>query len=209
MIFKLFPIVAMLAMGAGAPAEKPAAASSPKDIKMMHDLARCVVNRQEGQVRRLLAMDYRTNAYRGATYRMAKSASGCASFLGSLRMSNVLMAGSLAEAMLAKNGGGVALSRRLAYDATAPAVEARDEGEYLGLCVARTMPEAVEALLRAAPESAEEKAGVATLAPKLAPCVQAGASARINRHGLRAILALASYRLTTLNSADAPRPAKG
>ncbi|HEX9954855.1 MAG TPA: hypothetical protein VGB48_06540 [Allosphingosinicella sp.] len=206
-MIKLFAIVAMLAVGAGAPAEKPAA-SNPKDIKMMHDLARCLVARKGSQVQRLLATDYRTDAYRSSVRRFARGASSCASFSGSLKMANVLMAGSLAEAMLATSDNATPLARRLAYDPAAPAVPARDDGEYLGLCLARTQPEAVEALLATAPESDAEKAKVASMVPTIAPCVQAGASARINRTGLRALVALAAYRLTT-SSAGAARPAEG
>jgi hypothetical protein len=187
-----------------APVAAPAASppvSNPKDVKMMHDLARCVAARKTGDVRRLLATDYRTDAYQGAMRQMSRSASGCAKFTGRLRMGGVLMAGALAEAMLARNEAAAPLAQRLAPDPSKPSVVARDEGEFLGLCIARTMPAAVQALLATAPESNAEKASIASLAPNLAPCVQAGASARVNRPALRAILALAAYRLTS--SADA------
>ena len=205
----MLPILALAAMSAGAgPAQKPAA-SDPRDIKMMHDLARCVADRKTGEVRRLLALDYRTEEYDRSMRRLARDASSCSRFLGSLKMARVLMAGSLAEAMLAKSGSAAPLSRRLVHDPSKPAIPARDEGEYLGLCAARTMPEAVEALLATSPESDAEKSSIAKIAPNLSQCVQAGASARVNRHGLRALLALAAYRLTTSSSAGAPPPAEG
>ena len=210
MIRKLLLAAAALCLSAGAHAAPADRASSSKsdDIRMMHDLARCVADRNSIQVRRLLATDYRDSGYPHSMRRLAEDADGCLPFFGSLKMANLLLAGSLAEAMLRNMAApSLPLARALAHDPAQPAVAARDEGEYLGLCVARTMPAAVEALLATTPESEAEKSAIAAIGPGIAPCVRAGSSARINRPGLRALLALAAYRVFTLSSAGASRRA--
>ena len=164
---------------------------------MLHELSRCLVKHRGQKVERLLAMDYRSAAYTPALRSLARDGGRCFPYFGALRMSSVLLAGGLAEASLPAALNGSPLAQRVAYDPSKPAVKPHDEGEYLGFCAVRTMPDDVAALLATPPGSAEEATAMSVIAPKLAPCVQTGASARINRPGLRALFALAAYRLVT------------
>ncbi|HEX8125531.1 MAG TPA: hypothetical protein VF548_08115 [Allosphingosinicella sp.] len=172
--------------------------ASPKDVAMLHSFARCVVERREGEVRSLLALDFRKSAYDRAFRALAKSQYRCAPFyFGRLRSSPVLMAGAFAEELLRRRVAPGSLAGRLAFDPARAPIAARDEGEFMGLCIARTMPEASVALLASTPASPEEKAAAGAIAPNLGSCVRAGAQAKINRPGLRALVALAAYRLTS------------
>jgi hypothetical protein len=192
-------IVLSLAMPIGAAAApKAPPRASPVDIATVHLFAACVTDKYRQSVRKLLALDYRTDEYDHALDTLTDASRSCVPFTyGRMTSAGVLLAGAFAEKLLPKMLGGARLADRIAYDPAKPPVAARDEGEYLGLCVARTMPADVAALLATKPTSAEEKAAVAAIAPRLGPCVRAGAAARLNVPGLRAIVALAAYRLAT------------
>jgi hypothetical protein len=55
----------------------------------------------------------------------------------------------------------------------------------------------VAAVLATVPASAEEAKAIAAITPKLAACVRQGAAATLNRPALRALFALAAYRIVT------------
>lgn len=194
----LFLPLAALALPGPASA-KPA--SSAVDIGTLHVIADCMVDRYGPGVRRLLALDYRSRAYSSALQTLAREGSRCTPFaFGRLRSAGVLMAGAFAEKLLPRALGGSRLADRVAHDPSKPAVTARDDGEYLALCAVRTMPDEVAGLLATRPASEAERAAVAGLRPRLGSCLRAGAAARINAPGLRAILALAAYRLVSQQS---------
>lgn len=201
-----FAALAVSAPAAAKPERAPAA--SEVDIRTLHVVAGCLANRYERNVRRLLAMDYRDAAYDDALRTLARMGSRCAPFVaGRLRSARVLVAGAFAEALLPATLNGSHLADRVAYDPSMPAVAARDEGEYLGLCSVRSMPDEVAGLLATRPASEEERLAIGNLRPRLGPCLRAGSSARINASGLRAIVALAAYRLVT-QPAGPPRPGR-
>ena len=172
-------------------------ANKPEDLRLMHDLARCVVRTNAPEARRILRLDYRTSLYERSLRKIAMGVRPCARFNGSLRMAGVLLAGSFAEALLPRALDGRTLASQAVYDPSKPAIPARDEGEYLGLCAVRSMPDGVAALLATDPGSPEEKSAAAAIAPGLSPCLKEGAAATLNRPGLRALLALAAYRIVT------------
>lgn len=196
--------LALAAVALPAPvAAKPATAASAVDISTLHIFAGCMVDRYRPGVRRLLALDYRSRAYDHVLDTLMDEGSRCLPFaFGRLRSARVLIVGALAEKLLPTTLDGSALADRVAHDPSKPAVEARDEGEYLALCAVRTMPEEVAGLLSTKPASETERLAVAALRPRLGPCLRAGAAARINSAGLRAVLALAAYRLASQPAAE-------
>jgi len=199
----LFPALLLLAM---APAEPDRSApSKPEDLKMLHDYSRCIVKENSGQAARILRLDYRTDSYRRSLRNIVGNPSRCAPFAGRLYMSGVLLAGSFAEALLPRALAGRTLAAGVAHDPARTPIEARDDGEYLALCAVRSMPEQVAALLATAPASDEEKKAAAALTPGLSPCLRAGAAATLNRPALRALVALAAYRIV---SQSGPGPAR-
>lgn len=201
-----FPTLAQCALALSLAAAPMAASAAPKaptraapvDIATIHLFADCVTDKFRQSVRKLLTLDYRSDEYDHALETLTRASRTCLPFAyGRLRSAQVLLAGAFAEQLLPKALGGAPLAQRTAHDPRKAPVAARDEGEYLGLCVARTMPGEVEKLLATKPASAEEKAAVAAITPRLGPCVRAGAAARVNVPGLRALVALAAYRLAT------------
>jgi hypothetical protein len=200
-------ILAALAVPAPA-AARPEPVASAVDIRTLHVFADCLADRYERNMRRLLAMDYRSAAYDDALRTLTRMGSRCAPFaFGKLRSARVLVVGAFAEALLPPALNGSRLADRVAYDPSMPAVAARDEGEYLGLCAVRSMPNEVAELLATKPASDEERLAIGRIRPHLGPCVRAGAAARINVSGLRAVLALAAYRLVSQERPPTPRPA--
>ncbi|HEX2762892.1 MAG TPA: hypothetical protein VHM92_03465 [Allosphingosinicella sp.] len=191
----------LAAVTLAAPADarsRRAAASSAVDIATVHVFADCVTGKYPAAVRKLLALDYRKKEYSNALHRLLDASNSCTPFAwGRLRSSNLLLVGAFAEQMLPKTLAGVPLADRIAYDPSKPPVAARDDGEYLGLCLARTMPAETAALLATRPVSWDEGSAADALTPGMGPCLRSGARARVNMAGLRALLALAAYRLVS------------
>jgi hypothetical protein len=183
---------------------EPAPALAPVDLRTLHVFAGCMVDRYRLGVRKLLALDYRSRSYEHLLDTLMGEGSRCLPFaFGKIRSSGVLIAGALAEASLSAALDGSRLAERVAHDPSRPAVAARDDGEYLALCAVRTMPDEIAGLLATKPASEEERRALAAIRPQLGPCLRAGAAARVNAAGLRAILALAAYRLATQSGAAA------
>lgn len=204
-------LVGLSLIGIAAPTAskpRPAPVSSAVDIGTLHVFAACLVDRYRTGVRRLLAMDYRSPAYENALRTLTDEGHRCLPFaFGELRSAGILVGGAFAEQLLPAALNGSRLADRVAHDPSRPPVPARDEGEYLGLCVVRTMPDEVAALFATKAGSKEERLAAGNIVPRLGPCVRAGASARVNVPGLRALLALAAYRLATQENPARPRPA--
>jgi hypothetical protein len=198
-LLALAPAPAAAAMQAA----PPAVGTRPEDLAMMHEFSRCIVKASPGQAARILQLDYRKDSYRRSLRNFAQWPRHCAPMGGRLRMAGVLLAGSFAEALLPRALAGRSLAAGVARDPARAPIEARDDGEYLGLCAVRTMPEQVSALLATAPSSEDEKKAVAVVAPGLPSCVRAGGSAIVNRPALRALLALAAYRMVTRSAPSA------
>lgn len=185
---------------------KPARAPSAVDIGTLHAFAGCMADRYRPGVRRLLALDYRSRAYDHALTTLSDEGSRCLPFaFGKLKSARVLMVGAFAEQLLPAALDGARLAERVAHDPSRPPIAARDEGEYLALCAVRTMPDEAAALLATKPASEDERRAVAAIRPRLGTCLRAGAAARLNAPGLRAVLALAAYRLVS-QPAAAARP---
>ncbi|HEX8621596.1 MAG TPA: hypothetical protein VF718_06455 [Allosphingosinicella sp.] len=193
----------------GPAAAKPAPAASAVDIRTLHLFAACMADRYRPGLRKLLALDYRSRGYDHLLRTLTDEGARCLPFaFGKLGSADVLLAGAFAEQLLPSALDGSPLAKRVAYNPSRPPVAARDEGEYLALCAVRTMPDDVAALLATKPASEAERLAIAALSSRLGPCLRAGAAARVNAAGLRAILALAAYRLTS-SPEPAARPSGG
>jgi hypothetical protein len=168
--------------------------SRPEDIRILHRFAQCVAERQPGRARAILADDYRTPAFDRRIRHLALVNRSCAPD-GALMFGQLLFAGDLAEALLTERLGRGDLAPLVAFDPAAPPIEARNELELMSLCTVRAAPAEVAALLATEPATERETAALRGIMPRLDRCLSAGASARVNRIALRALLALAAYRL--------------
>ena len=180
--------------------EEPATA---EDRLVLQRFTRCVAERQPAQARDLIIADYRTDSYRDARRRLATSHRGCLPAGSRLRMGGILFAGGMAETLLATAVPRGSLGARTALNPAIAPFHALDQGEVMNVCVVRTAPAEVEALLASEPGSAGEGAALRAVSPHIGPCLAAGTEMRLNRLGLRAMLALAAYRLVQHNGAPA------
>jgi hypothetical protein len=184
--------------------EEPA---TTEDRLVLQRFTRCVAERQPAQARALIVADYRTDAYRDARRRLATSQRGCLPAGSRLRMGGILFAGGMAETLLAAAAPRGSLGARTALNPAIAPFHALDQGEVMNVCVVRAAPAEVEALLASEPGSAGEGAALRAVSPHIGPCLAAGTEMRLNRLGLRAMLALTAYRLVQHN--DAPAVAAG
>ncbi len=201
-------LVISLAFAAATPAAAEQTldkAPTAESVQTMHGYSRCVALRRERQAAALLAMDYRTEAYRKELQRVADKGLDCVPFSSEARFNGVVFVGGLAEALLERDLKGVALASRVAYDPSRSPMAARDHGEYVGLCVVRTAPDAVARVLAAPPAGKAEEKELKALAPVVSQCLGEGTKARFNKVGLRSLLAIAAYRLNLHNAF--PKPA--
>ena len=176
-------------------------AITPLAAQAMYNFTRCVVEFSRPGAEKLLARDFRSDEYRQAMRRYVKGHGRCAprSELGS---SQLVFAGNLAEHLLIDKFSETALAADLARDRSAMPIEARSVAEGIALCIVMQAPQDSAALFRTEVMSDAEKAVLANIAPKLSGCVRQGAEFRTNRTGLRALLALAAYRIAVTDTVE-------
>lgn len=203
---KLFFALALAATGAGGAvaqdhndrAHSQARPFAPDDARTLSEFAKCVAMRKPLQARALLDMDNRTAAYQRALIHLTQISGDCG-LAGDMRFNADLFAGGLAEGLLQARFQPGDLAAHVALDTTRPPIPSRDEAELMNLCVVRSAPGEVAALLRTEPSSAPETVALRSIVPHLAPCLRGGVSVNVDRLMLRASLALAAYRLSDYN----------
>lgn len=144
-------------------------------------------------------MDYRTPEYDAALIALLRAGTYCAE-QPALSGGNRFFAARIAEALLLADIRGGDLARHVAFDPARPAIEARDETEFMAICTVRATPDRVAALFATRAASAEEAAAVQALMPQIGQCLAAGATGQFNRAAIRSILDLAAYRLSRHNA---------
>lgn len=167
--------------------------SDPLAVVALHNFAECVASRNSAGPVAVLAMDFRTDAYRDALRRLARGHNYCTTRNSQLRFNGLLFSGGLAEALITRGITG-----------TAVAVP-RGPTEALSYCVVGRVPDAVRALLRTEPASDAEVTAFEPIGPALQACVASG-TLTTNKPALRALLALATYRPASTSPAATPAP---
>ncbi len=182
---------------------RPSDEATTEDLRALRQFARCIVQHEPGRAGSLIVGDYTSEAYQVALRRLATSNNDCLPAESRLASAGVLLAGNLAEELLPGVAPRGTLAQRVAFNAAAAPFRAHDEGEVMSLCVVRAAPAETETLLVTAQGSAGEAAALRAITPQIGPCLASGAAIRFNRPGLRALLALAAYRLVCHNQAAA------
>jgi hypothetical protein len=200
-MFRLAAAMALL-LGLAAPAgeaqarERAQHRNDPLSVQAMRNFAICVVGRSPRGAVHLLAMESRGADYDREVLRVADGSNDCVPG-GRLHFSPMLFAGGLAEALLLPRLRHEQLAPLVAYDPAQPPIVARDSTEGMALCAVRQSPAETQALLTAEPGTAAERDAAAAVAPALGVCLGQGEAMRLNRPAIRAVLALATYRLVT------------
>jgi len=180
------------------------AAGKPSDdlsIQAMHNFAACVVDRTRHGAVSVLAMDFRSSEYKTAMKKIARGHDMCTRPGTQIGFGGILLAGGMAERLMATEGELVGLPAAAAALTDANPIEARSASEAVALCVVKAAPDKVTGLLNTQVTTSAEGQAVSALGQQLIGCVPAGQKFELNRPGLRAILALAAYRLVGADTA--------
>ena len=190
-------LIALALVGAQAAQPAPMNIPQAEAVQVMHQFASCTVRERTGEARAVLAMDFRTAAYRRRLRELAVSNNRCVR-RDLLVMDDLTFAGSLAEQLF--------LRSHLATDPSeflsSPPPPERSRTEALAYCVVRQSPVEARAVLDTAVAGAEEAAALNALRPAIAACLQGADEARFNRPGLRSLIALALYHLARRRDAS-------
>lgn len=194
---------AMLGMalaGAILPTAAPAQtklSSDPDDLSVqaVHNYGVCIADTTPRGAVEVLAMDFRSSEYSNRLRALSKGhADGRCLYDGSIRYAPVLLAGGMAERLLLR-GNVDRLRAGAAIDPANADLKPRSATEATALCVIRAQPAEVWAIFQTEPATRPELEAMKAIAPALPGCIPAGRKMELNKPGLRAMLALAAYRL--------------
>jgi hypothetical protein len=183
-------LLAMTLFAAQTGPSEPIYSPQPEAVRTLHEFSGCIVRQRTSEARAVLAMDFRTPAYRRRLQELARSSDGC--FEGNvMSMGNLPFAGSLAEQLFLRSHAATAPSALLAGEFP----QSRSRSEALSYCVVQRAPAEARAVLDTAVTSPEEAAALNALRPAIAACLEGQEQAQLNRLGLRSLIAIALYHL--------------
>lgn len=194
----------LLAQAQAAP--PPPSKAEVEAIRTMHLIANCLATRHADEARKVLALDFRSRGYRQALPQLGKLGGQCTrDQLGrvTFRSAGLPFAGSVAEALLKRDGALADFAARTGYRPELPGIEARNASEFVAFCTIRKNPAGTAAVLQAEPASPAEASAFASITPTMTGCVPANSKLEFGYESLRALLALGAYRLAMHNSAAA------
>lgn len=190
-------IALSLALALAAPA---GSLGNPKaeDLVRLRAFAGCVVARNPGTARRLLASDFRDRTFNAERQDLVSRRGDCLTREKPFMLaSGLLFSGALAEAML-RTIPADRVTERLALAPEQTLVTARDEVELTALCTVRRKPAEAAAMLGTTAGSEGEAMALRPLVSELPGCLAKGVTGRFNKPSLRALIALATYRIVEL-----------
>jgi hypothetical protein len=180
-----------------------AAASVPSNtpesvaIQAVHNYGACVVSRTPQGARAVLAMDYNSPDYRKQLRRYITGHDYCIPFEARMSSASVLLAGSLAEALLKSDVKTSELPQRLAFDPQRETIGARSSAEAMPLCTVLNAPQTTARIFATEPATPEETEAMKPLGGVLAECLRKDMKLTLNKPALRSLLALAAWRIAT------------
>lgn len=197
---KIALVLSLFAASNAVAAPAPMSLATARDFDALVQFSRCVVDRSPRLARAAIDSDFTDAGYKAKMDALVQGQRDCMTH-GVLRMRGVVLAGAIAEALIKKDLAGVKMAEAGAPDAKLPTLQARDEGEMIGLCIARKAPGDAATLFDTAHGSDAERLALVPLIARLGPCTANGVQARFNKAGLRAIIALA-YRRIAINASS-------
>lgn len=172
-------------------------ANTPEEVAVqaLHNFGKCVVERTPKGARELLGMDFRSPEYQKRLHAYATGHDYCIPFNGHLGSSELLLAGSLAEALLKTDTKATDLPQVLAFDPAREPIPARSETEAMALCTVLNAPQATAHIFDTEPATAEEIAAMKPIGGVLGECLKKDTKMTLNKPALRSLLALAAWRI--------------
>lgn len=193
---KLFVIpiaIALMSSGIASAKSRPIKdPSTPEARNTLTEATSCIVSTSPDESSSLLRMDFRTPAYKGKMQRLFDNNRNCFKD-GWLRAHGLLVAGGLAEQLLAKSPQKTNV--RLAMLAPNSTQKPRTPTDAVAMCTARSDPDGVARLFASKAASAEETSAAQAMALAMSRCNPTNIKISVSPAGLRAMLATATYRL--------------
>lgn len=179
----------------------PTSAASRADVLRA---AACVAGRDSGSADALLGTAPYSSDERDRAVRLLRAAERCLRLPSPIATSALLFRGAVAETLYESRFAQPPLARNPAAPASpsfrAAEVAGRDDAAFvtasfeLAQCAAPRQPDLVRALLATEPGSEAETAALTALYPAFGACVAAGTQLRVDKGGIRAMLAESLYR---------------
>jgi hypothetical protein len=204
----LFLVSSALALAAPA-AAKTDLASDDLSVQFMHDFAQCVADEDRPDAVAVLALDDASPDYAKRVRKLAEDPpSHCTRGMIKGRFSSELFTGGLAERLVTRTVTPADFAGKVAYDPNAPKIQAGSPAAVAAICVVRAEPAKAWAVFQTGPTSPEELAALQAIGSTLAGCVPSGQQVAFTKSGVRASLALASYRLTQAGAVQSAQVAR-
>jgi hypothetical protein len=171
--------------------------NTPEELALqaLHNFGACVVSRTPDGARQLLSLDFSSSDYEKSMQRYIRGHDYCIPVNSRMSSSGLLFAGAVAEASLKFGSKSADLPRRMGFDAEREVIAARGPSEEMALCTVLNAPEETARIFATEPATAEETAALKPLGGVLTQCLKKGAQLTINKPALRALLALAAWRI--------------
>lgn len=183
---------------------RPEKRVEPFALQQVRYLANCAAAQSPVKAAAVLAMDFRSPAYKKAITNFAIEHKRCLPS-GRLKFAGVLLAGPLAEALMKRDRS--SLADRLGVTKSV-AIEPRSDTERVALCVVDREPARIAAIFGTEAESRAEVEALNPIGESLQICVAPAKQMVFNRPQLRSLLALAAYRKLTYRP-DGAAPTAG
>jgi hypothetical protein len=197
----------------------PSAPTAPSTAAPRADVLRaaaCAADRDSGAADTLLATAPYSSAEREQAVRLLRSAERCLRLRSPIATSALLFRGAIAETLYETRFAQPVAARDPAAAATsffrAADVAGREDAALLATsfelahCTAPRHPDLIRALLATEPGTEAETAALSALYPSFGACVPAGTQLRVDRGGIRAMLAESLYRWSVVQRDGATSP---
>ena len=196
-------LILSLGLAVAAPAsgqERQRGGATPAARQVLSDFAECVVRYSPEKAHSVLTMDFRTRAYRNALRAIAGVNRDCLRIRGTMRASGLPFAAAMAEELLRQSATPLNAQLVRAAGTEAPTYSPSDQ---VAMCIARSDPDNVAALVASTIASPAEEQAARSLELATKRCSPPGVSLDVDSYGLRSILATASYRLLATHDGEA------
>lgn len=182
----------------------PVSSNEPQDVGLqaVHNYGACMAAHTPEGAKQLLSMDFDSPDFDKEFRRYVRGHEYCMPFNGMMGSSRLLFAGALAEALLKSDVKHDELPQRLAYDPKREDIAARSQTEGMALCTVLQAPQATAKIFDTEPATRDEVEAMTPIGAVLGECLKKDMKLTVNKPGLRALLALAAWRV--VNTPEKP-----
>ena len=170
--------------------------SDPLEVQAAHNFGACIVGYTPEGAKQVLSLDDRSEEYSRKLHELAKGhVDRCALGGWRYKFSPSLISGGMAEALLKSNGHQADLPKKLAYDPSRQPIAARGPLEEMALCAVMKDPQETIRIFSTQPATVAEAEAMGPMTDVLTKCLKKDTQVELNKAGIRALLALAAWRV--------------